>query len=119
MTLTVHRQVALAKLRGELVPQPCAHCGSAKNINAHHTDYSQPLRVVWLCRRCHLREHNRLRRAGTPLNNPHRPGGTPKLIRLDPAILEKLQQVNAKLPMSENACIQLAILRLWEAEFDK
>ena len=43
--------------------------------------------------------------------------GASKLIRLDPAILEKLQQINEKLPMSENACIQLAILRLWEAEF--
>jgi hypothetical protein len=40
--------------RGKLVPKSCT-CGEPGE--KHHTDYSQPLVVVWLCRPCHLAEH--------------------------------------------------------------
>lgn len=48
--------------RGLLVPEPCA-CGAVK-VEKHHEDYSKPLQVSWVCRKCHLAEHNdhRLRR---------------------------------------------------------
>lgn len=42
--------------RGLLVKQPCVSCGSA-DAQKHHTDYSQPLMVTWLCRNCHMDEH--------------------------------------------------------------
>ncbi len=44
------------KRRGKLIQQPCAKCGDAKS-EMHHHDYSKPLEVEWLCRKCHLAEH--------------------------------------------------------------
>lgn len=31
----------------------CEICGNTFHIHAHHTNYSRPLDVVWLCARCH------------------------------------------------------------------
>jgi hypothetical protein len=41
---------------GRLLRQPCRKCGAAK-ADAHHTDYSKPLDVDWLCGPCHKRVH--------------------------------------------------------------
>lgn len=35
----------------------CENCGSNKEIDGHHEDYSQPLVVTWLCRSCHQKLH--------------------------------------------------------------
>src|SRR6185295_16839071 len=43
--------------RGKLLPQLCAKCGDPK-AEKHHEDYSKPLEVIWLCRKCHLELHN-------------------------------------------------------------
>lgn len=56
---------ARSKLReavrhGRLERQPCLICGILP-VDAHHPDYSKPLDVMWLCRRHHQDEHNRLR----------------------------------------------------------
>jgi hypothetical protein len=40
--------------RGKITKQNC-HCGSAK-VQMYHEDYSTPLKVLWLCRPCHLRK---------------------------------------------------------------
>lgn len=52
-----HWRVADAKRAGRLTPKPCAVCGSAENIHAHHEDYSKPLEVIWLCPLCHAQRH--------------------------------------------------------------
>lgn len=41
---------------GKVVRQPCADCGSARS-HGHHSDYSKPLDVEWVCARCHGRRH--------------------------------------------------------------
>jgi hypothetical protein len=41
-------------------PDNCSGCDSNKGkIEAHHPDYSKPLEVVWLCRKCHMSEHRK------------------------------------------------------------
>lgn len=50
------RQIVLkAVTSGQLQRLPCAKCGAAKT-EGHHTDYSRPLDVQWLCRACHAAE---------------------------------------------------------------
>jgi hypothetical protein len=45
---------------GKLTRQPCQVCGNPKT-EAHHSDYSQPLKVKWLCFRCHReKEHGQI-----------------------------------------------------------
>jgi len=37
----------------------CFKCGiKSKRLDAHHPDYSKPLEVVWLCKKCHSAIHN-------------------------------------------------------------
>ena len=44
--------------RGKLLPQPCYVCLSPK-AEKHHSDYSKPLEVQWICRKCHLELHRK------------------------------------------------------------
>lgn len=40
--------------RGDLIrPPTCDRCGQETDVDGHHTDYSRPLDVQWLCRSCH------------------------------------------------------------------
>ena len=43
-------------------PQYCERCNQSKPLDGHHYDYSQPLSVTWLCRKCHSDIHGWLRR---------------------------------------------------------
>jgi len=43
--------------RGKIKKEPCVICGD-NNSEAHHNDYTKPLKVVWLCREHHLLFHN-------------------------------------------------------------
>lgn len=44
------------KRRGKLKQEPCTKCGDL-NSQMHHHDYTKPLEIEWLCRRCHLAAH--------------------------------------------------------------
>ena len=35
----------------------CTACGSSKQVQAHHNDYTKPFEVVWLCCKCHRLVH--------------------------------------------------------------
>lgn len=53
-------KVAYALRQGALIrPSACERCnGSSGSIQAHHSDYSLPLLVQWLCRGCHEATHS-------------------------------------------------------------
>lgn len=40
-------------------PKICSKCLLEGHIEGHHTDYSKPLEVIWLCRECHNKEHGK------------------------------------------------------------
>ncbi len=44
---------------GKITKSPC-RCGKIKS-EAHHSDYSKPLQVIWLCRTCHSNLHRKLK----------------------------------------------------------
>ena len=45
--------------KGLMKRSNCEVCGSDKNLEAHHDDYSRPLDVVWLCRIHHDDYHHK------------------------------------------------------------
>ena len=54
-------EVAYRLRLGEIVkPKNCENCEIEKKLSAHHTDYSKPLDIQWLCKECHLEKHRRL-----------------------------------------------------------
>ena len=52
-----HNAVSNAIRDGRLSKNPCAFCGSERDLEAHHHDYSLPLDVTWLCTACHRKFH--------------------------------------------------------------
>jgi hypothetical protein len=52
--------VARALRMGDLVrPGKCSRCEKIGRVDGHHSDYSKPLEVVWLCSSCHRKQHLR------------------------------------------------------------
>lgn len=86
-----HRIVSKAIKSQELVrPEECEKCGKVRKLIAHHTDYSKPLDVEWLCRSCHGIEHAK---NGT--------SGVDSQIRLTPEELKLEQwQQHSAMPVS-------------------
>jgi len=39
--------------RGKIIKTNCILCGDS-NVEAHQSDYTKPLEVIWFCRKCHL-----------------------------------------------------------------
>lgn len=60
--LQAHAALRVAIRRGEIKRGRCAVCGSLR-VDGHHADYSQPLQVIWLCRKHHQQLHAKQRGA--------------------------------------------------------
>jgi len=61
-------QVSDAIRRGKLVkPTHCQVCNTEDLLDGHHSDYSKPLQVLWVCRKCHVAIHKSLKE-GTNAN---------------------------------------------------
>jgi hypothetical protein len=53
--------------RGNIIkPSSCSICNSTHWIEAHHADYTKPLEVVWVCKKCHVAIHKRLENCVQP-----------------------------------------------------
>lgn len=57
---TVYRAVKSGVIRR---PERCERCLLAGPVQAHHTDYSRPLYIEWLCPTCHVARHTSERAA--------------------------------------------------------
>lgn len=55
---TARQKVNNAIRDGRLNKLPCEECGEIK-VEAHHVDYRSPLKIKWLCRKHHLKKHNK------------------------------------------------------------
>jgi len=40
-------------------PTTCSQCLVECKPEGHHSDYSKPLEVIWLCKKCHIAEHKK------------------------------------------------------------
>lgn len=60
-----HKQYRLALKTGDIVrPGHCMICNTEGKIEGHHHDYSKPLNVVWVCKKCHSDIHGKHRLIG-------------------------------------------------------
>lgn len=63
-----------AKESGVLTTQACEICSSTNAIQMHHEDYSKPLKVKWLCEKCHRQFHASSRSIKHPSEWAYRKG---------------------------------------------
>jgi len=57
--VSAHQAVHRAIRKGTLIrPDTCEDCGKRGSIEASHNDYSKPLEVNWLCKKCHRIKDN-------------------------------------------------------------
>ncbi len=55
-----HQLLTYAVRVRKIIPaEYCSHCGIKSQLEGHHPDYSKPLEVIWLCRKCHRKEHRK------------------------------------------------------------
>ena len=54
-------KVAQAIRKGILTrPSECSSCQTTGRIEGHHSDYTKPLEVIWVCTPCHNKIHSNL-----------------------------------------------------------
>jgi hypothetical protein len=65
---TTRHKLRYAVKRGLInKPKKCSDCKEEKALQGHHPDYSKPLEVIWLCRKCHDSLHRIERLKNKPL----------------------------------------------------
>ena len=38
-------------------PKYCNNCKKKKKLECHHPNYNKPLKIIWLCHKCHCQLH--------------------------------------------------------------
>jgi len=67
--INAQAKVCKAIINGTIVRKDeCEKCGSTIMIEAHHEDYSKPLDILWLCKKCHSNRHKELNELKRKLN---------------------------------------------------
>ena len=51
-------KLGIAVAKGIIIKGPCCICGTTKNVEGHHTNYDEPLNIIWLCNYHHKRFHH-------------------------------------------------------------
>ena len=54
--IKAHRLIYCGIRNGSIIKKPCKECGKEKS-EAHHTDYSKPYNIIWLCKYHHTKRH--------------------------------------------------------------
>jgi len=93
-------KVQKAVLSGKLIKTPCIKCGDSLS-EGHHTDYSKPLEVLWLCRKHHMEMHNSLRGHGHQYVR--------MTLWLLPSHVSKLEKIKRKTRKSASEVIRQAV----------
>lgn len=53
-----HNILNYALKKGEIIKSDtCNNCNIKTRLSAHHSDYTKPLEVIWLCSSCHKLIH--------------------------------------------------------------
>ncbi len=61
--IKAHQAVHIVTRNGSLKRSVfCETCGLPTKTHGHHADYTKPLEVEWLCRKCHVKVHNKRRK---------------------------------------------------------
>lgn len=55
------QHVVYQNLRNKSIAKGKCFCGNAK-VEAHHTDYSKPLKIIWLCKKHHIEADKKRRK---------------------------------------------------------
>lgn len=56
--IRARQKLAYAVKAGQILkPKRCEKCNEIHSLEGHHTDYSKPLAVIWLCKSCHEHTH--------------------------------------------------------------
>lgn len=56
-----HTKVGTGLKNGSVTrPYKCDHCERETTLEAHHSNYSKPLDITWVCKNCHLKLHKRV-----------------------------------------------------------
>jgi hypothetical protein len=58
----IAQRTAWAYKTGKIKWQPCEVCKIKINLQKHHPDYTKPLKIKWLCRKCHTELHKLIRK---------------------------------------------------------
>lgn len=59
------RGIVFRALRsGKIEKKPCRRCGSLQ-VQAHHTDYDKPLKIIWLCVPHHKEADRKMKKIST------------------------------------------------------